>query len=424
MNTAAKQLNRLSDFIIEEVSLVDRAANKRRFLQVKRDDTHDLDVAVIEQDQRGVFSVQKATWTVGAARDLSIVEGSWDGAAAAQRIWAWAGFDGDKPDPAKARKAFLVYDADASDKKGSYKLPFADIVDGKLVAISGGLQAAASRLPQTNIPSAVKDAARKVLDGYAKKKAMTTPDITKGIESVEQIFYAVGDAVDRLMRVASVTLQADALKLDPRPGPESVAGEIDAVVRVLTEVKAQISTTKALLSGATEAPAQEAASKATELDNAVDALRVVAASLHTPTAKAGAAMSAGRLKRFHNALKELLSVLREVGGDTKALTEGETEKGKGKKPAMKASAPAATPSAPAAAPEITDLAKRLSSVEAENDRLHREITVLKASPVPSQALVVEDGDPNPTAEDDFDWPMDMNQPLGRDDVPVEKSFHG
>jgi hypothetical protein len=71
-------------------------------------------------------------WKVGAARDLTILErGSWDGAAAGARIFSWAGWD-DNPDPAKARKGFLLYDADAPELKGSYKLPFADVVDGEL----------------------------------------------------------------------------------------------------------------------------------------------------------------------------------------------------------------------------------------------------------------------------------------------------
>ncbi|MBC8248526.1 MAG: hypothetical protein H8E90_02505, partial [Anaerolineales bacterium] len=44
-----------------------------------------------------------ANWKVGADRDLPIVErDSWDGAAVKARIFAWAGFDGDDPQPGKA----------------------------------------------------------------------------------------------------------------------------------------------------------------------------------------------------------------------------------------------------------------------------------------------------------------------------------
>jgi len=110
---------------------------------------------------------EKADFKVGAAKELSILERpSWDGSAAKRNIFSLAGFDTDKPKPAIAKRAFLIYDAENPDLKGSYKLPFADVVDGKLVAIDRGLRAAASRLPQTDAPEAVKNRARRVLDGY------------------------------------------------------------------------------------------------------------------------------------------------------------------------------------------------------------------------------------------------------------------
>jgi len=109
-------------------------------------------------------------WKCGAARDLPIEDDdSWDGPAAEKAIFSDCGFDGDSPDTAKARKAFLCYDASAPDQRGSYKLPFAKIVDGKLKASASGIRAAASRLPQTDIPDGVKDEARKVLDAYEAK---------------------------------------------------------------------------------------------------------------------------------------------------------------------------------------------------------------------------------------------------------------
>ena len=114
-----------------------------------------------------------ARWTVGAARDLRLVErASWDGDAAKGRIFAWAGFDGDSPRPAKARRGFLIYNAEAPELRGSYKLPFADVVDGTLVAIDAGLRASASRLPQTDAPGDVLRRARGVLDAYFGGKAL------------------------------------------------------------------------------------------------------------------------------------------------------------------------------------------------------------------------------------------------------------
>jgi hypothetical protein len=59
----------------------------------------------------------------------------WDGAAAAKRMLDAAGFDGDNPDIAKAARGFLLHDAANPMLRSSYKLPFADIVDGELKAI-------------------------------------------------------------------------------------------------------------------------------------------------------------------------------------------------------------------------------------------------------------------------------------------------
>lgn len=106
-----------------------------------------------------------ADWKVGASRELAIEDSdSWDGGEAASSIFEWAG--GDDFDPKKARSGFLVYDADAPKKRGSYKLPIARAKDGKLVVPKGAIRAAASRLPQTDIPDDVKERAQKVVDHY------------------------------------------------------------------------------------------------------------------------------------------------------------------------------------------------------------------------------------------------------------------
>src|SRR4029453_3301782 len=108
-------------------------------------------------------------WQVGAARDLPLNEtASWDGGEAAGAIFGWAG--GDDFDAAKARKAFLVYQSDAADQRGSYKLPFARPESGGLTAILAGVNNAASRLSQTQIPEDVRPRARSVIDGYQAKK--------------------------------------------------------------------------------------------------------------------------------------------------------------------------------------------------------------------------------------------------------------
>ena len=109
-------------------------------------------------------------WIAGGATDLPIDDTTaWDGPTAAERMLDEAGFNGPSPDPAKAKLGFLAWDHHNPKLKGSYKLPFADLVDGKLTALKSGLDAAAARLPDTDIPDTVKSAARAVIDAYTKR---------------------------------------------------------------------------------------------------------------------------------------------------------------------------------------------------------------------------------------------------------------
>lgn len=109
-------------------------------------------------------------WKMGASRDLPVDSSdAWDGAAAAGHILDAAGFDGDSPDSTKARRGFLAYDSANPTLRGSYKLPFADIVGGEMKAVKGGVDAAAQRLSGTDIPQSVKDEAQNVIDAYQSK---------------------------------------------------------------------------------------------------------------------------------------------------------------------------------------------------------------------------------------------------------------
>lgn len=105
-------------------------------------------------------------WKVGASRNLPIEDSdAWDGDAAAESVFAWA-TDGDDLDQTKARKAFLVYDAEFPLERGSYKLPIAHVVDGELKVPKGAIRAAASDLPAADVPDDVKERAQGVLDHY------------------------------------------------------------------------------------------------------------------------------------------------------------------------------------------------------------------------------------------------------------------
>ncbi len=111
-----------------------------------------------------------AEWKCGAARGLDIQAGdpAWDGAAAQAAIFEWAG--GDDFDPAKARQGFLAYDASEPKLRGSYKLPFCNVVGGKLEVPKAALRAAsgAHGVGAADIDGA-REEAQAVLDAYKKK---------------------------------------------------------------------------------------------------------------------------------------------------------------------------------------------------------------------------------------------------------------
>ena len=71
-------------------------------------------------------------------------DASWDAAAADKRVQAWAG--GENMDWAKYGKAFFYVDEADKEKLGSYKLQFADIIDGELKAVPKAIFAVAGVL--------------------------------------------------------------------------------------------------------------------------------------------------------------------------------------------------------------------------------------------------------------------------------------
>ncbi|MGC8518474.1 MAG: hypothetical protein ACP5P4_08080 [Steroidobacteraceae bacterium] len=145
-------------------------------------------------------STDSADWKCGVSRTLPIDEADgWDGPAAEKSVFEWAG--GKDFDPAKARKAFLAYDASNPKERGSYKLPIAHVVGGRLRVPKGAIRAAASRLPDTQIPTDVKDEARKVLDHYEEKAGMGK-EKTEGDRAASGRIRRLSKAVKEHLRAA------------------------------------------------------------------------------------------------------------------------------------------------------------------------------------------------------------------------------
>lgn len=120
------------------------------------------------------------TWKMSGAMRLPIGnrDREWDEEAARDRIFRWAGWE-DDPDPQKARKAFLAYDADSPTNLTAYKLPFADVVNGQLKAMPRGLFAVAQILQGArdgvDLPESVLRSARRKVATYYHKMGEEAP---------------------------------------------------------------------------------------------------------------------------------------------------------------------------------------------------------------------------------------------------------
>lgn len=128
------------------------------------------------QSNRGAVVVARSAkhepenWKVGASRNLPVVDDSdWDDEIAEKSILAHADFDGDSPDTTFARKGFLAYDAANAEEVGSYRVPFAKMVDGRLTVTKSGLTAASSWLDKASLPEDVTAKARAVINHYEAK---------------------------------------------------------------------------------------------------------------------------------------------------------------------------------------------------------------------------------------------------------------
>lgn len=122
----------------------------------------------------------KPDWRCGAARGLPIDrDRPWDGPAASKRMLDAAGIGSRSPKPDQAKRGFLLYDAANAQLRESYKLPFADLIDGRLTACKSGLDAAASMLSRTDAPARERQRARDIIDDYERRMGTAPPPADK-----------------------------------------------------------------------------------------------------------------------------------------------------------------------------------------------------------------------------------------------------
>ncbi len=182
----------------------------------------------------GTKDASVSEWHVGAASDLPVDDsGTWDGPGASASIFADAGFSGDSPDAAKARRGFLLYDSANPTLTASYKLPFASVEGGMLKANAVGIKAAASRLSHTDVPASAVADARAVVDAYEARLVIEKAARLEAIERAGRTISAdtkakLQAAIDMHDQAATMHAQGmDMMKalvtdtaIEPGPDPE------------------------------------------------------------------------------------------------------------------------------------------------------------------------------------------------------------
>jgi HK97 family phage prohead protease len=188
---------------------------------------------------RGNSETISARWKIGAPRTLPLDDGDeWDGVAAANSIFELAG--GDDFDPDGARKGFLVYDAANPGERGSYELPIAHVVGETMKVPKAAIRAAASQLPDTDIPDDVKRAAGKLLDIYKKRAGMMKDDGERGANVAMARSHRTGAIVFArgLYQVASLCYQFEELgyQVDMAKYEAAIEGDDSKVPAMLATI--------------------------------------------------------------------------------------------------------------------------------------------------------------------------------------------
>lgn len=133
---------------------------------------------------------------------LASEDRSWDADAARARIAKWAGGpEKENIDWSKYRKAFLWYDSENAENFGAYKLPIADVIDGKLMAVPRAIFAAAAAIQGArggvNIPDSDIPAIKRHLERYYRKMDKEPPWAEKSSE-MDMLLYAVIGAASEI----------------------------------------------------------------------------------------------------------------------------------------------------------------------------------------------------------------------------------
>lgn len=187
--------------------------------------------------------------SVPGRRDLPLAPEatSWAAGPALQRVKEWASDGEGNIDFGKYSDAFMWVDSEKQDLQGSYKFQFADIIDGRLMAVWHAIVACNGRLNQAEIPAADVDKVANMISHYYNRFGHDLPSDTNAGKSVDGEPLRLDedapkipldettDTVEELADVVEDVLGGDSDEIEIVPEDNSSADELNLSVDDVTD---------------------------------------------------------------------------------------------------------------------------------------------------------------------------------------------
>ena len=406
-------VHRLRDIVVEEVSLVDRAANKRRFLVVKR-----------AEDMAGIRNKGKRKPAAEDDEDTEKARGS-----------KKPPFDDDEEETEKARRKAPGDDEGEDDEtekaRGSKKPPSDDDEEETEKARRKAPdeddeteKARGSKKPPSDEDEEETEKARR------PKKAPSDAEDDSGDEEEEtekaRKPKAPKDDEEETEKARFKPADDDEEEDDSKPKKRRKAAAVTldpgvqkAVLKILTEALKRIMALAKSVEGASAPKNGEAGDSlpddiAEELEEIGELLEEVgeagtSKSSRKKSVSKGVRMAKDRLDRFQKAISLLSDILKELTGsqDVPSPSAGGAESGVTKR---------AEP-----IPGITELISGITEISRVVKAQGVELSAIRKARGDSNALMV-DGAGRREEPQDVSWPIDMNRPISKDTVRKNASF--
>jgi hypothetical protein len=370
-------VHRLRDIVVEEVSLVDRAANKRRFLVVKRSNE------MTDGKSKGRGKPQEGSTGAAHRETGKKPKPKQDGDVDKVRprvMRAASEEDNEEDDETeKARRSRSAREEVEEDEGGDSEAEAAKAasLDGDEESEEDGDDGTAGARPKRS--------------GKPAEKADDEDDLVLPSTVKNAVLQVLAQALERLMALANQVKDADEPDDDTDANvPDDFAGELEDIGELLEDISEQLADPTEKAAGKKPGAAKQRAEQA-------------------GVTKAGARMAKDRLDRFQKALELLSSVLKEL---TEAKTLNEPSAGSAENPLAKRDG----------APGLGDLVASVRDLTRVVKRQEDELVRLQKTRATSNAIPV-DGGSRRREPQDVSWPLDMNRPISRDSVAKAVSFY-